>query len=129
MDELIQRIVASVGIEESTAQQAVGMILGFLKSEGPEDKVAQMMDALPGADTVIGAAAETGGAGGLMGMAAGMLGGGGVMGLGQKLMGLGLGMGEVSGVAKETVAFAKEKAGEDVVAEITDSIPGLSNFI
>jgi hypothetical protein len=128
MDELIQRIVATVGIEEGTAQQAVGMILGFLKSEGPDDKVAQMMEALPGADSVIASVAESGGAGGLMGAVSGMM-SGGVMGLGQKLMGLGLGMGEVSGVAKETVAFAKEKASPEVVDSIIDEIPGLSQFV
>lgn len=129
MEELIARITAAVGIEEATANQAVGMILGFLKSEGPSDQVSAMMEALPGADSMIANVAEGGGAGGLMGMAAGMLGGGGVMGLGQKLMGLGLGMGEVSGVAKETVAFAKEKAGDDTVDAIINEIPGLSQFI
>ncbi|MEO0635715.1 MAG: hypothetical protein AAFY73_03620 [Pseudomonadota bacterium] len=86
-----------------------------------------MLEALPGADTLIGQAAE-GGAGGLMGAMSGMM-GGGVMGLGQKLMGMGMGMGEVSGVAKETVAFAKEKAGEDTIDAIINEIPGLSQFV
>ena len=127
MEELIARITASVGIDEATASKAVGMILGFLKSEGPTDQVNQMLEALPGADGLIGQAAE-GGAGGLMGAVSGMM-GGGVMGLGQKLMGLGLGMGEVQGVAKETVSFAKEKAGDDTVDAIIAEIPGLSQFV
>jgi hypothetical protein len=51
------------------------------------------------------------------------------MGLGSKLMGAGLGMGEISGVAKETIAFAKEKAGAQTVDDVVNSIPGLGQFI
>ena len=128
MDELIERITAAVGIDAEVAQQAVGMILGFLKEEGPEDQVASMMGALPGAEDLINAAAG-GGGGGLLGGAMAALGGGGVMGLGQKLMSAGLGMGEIGGVAKETVAFAKEKAGDEAIDAIVESIPGLGQFI
>ncbi|MBR7538980.1 hypothetical protein KC221_22585, partial [Mycobacterium tuberculosis] len=53
----------------------------------------------------------------------------GVMGLGSKLMGAGLGMSEISGISKETIAFAREKAGSDVVDEVVNSIPGLSQFV
>jgi hypothetical protein len=57
------------------------------------------------------------------------IGGGGVMALGQQLMSQGLGMGEITGLAKETIAFAKEKAGADVVDEVVASVPGLSQFV
>ncbi|MFZ2101558.1 MAG: DUF2780 domain-containing protein [Oricola sp.] len=119
MDELISRITASVGIDADTAQKAVGMILGFLQKEGPADQIAQMMAGLPGAEDLIANAPASGG---------GMF-GGGVMGLGSGLMGLGLGMGEISGVAKQTVAFAKEKAGDGPVDTVIASIPGLSQFV
>ena len=55
--------------------------------------------------------------------------GGGVMGLGSALMGMGLGMGEIAGVSKETMVFAKEKAGDGPVDEVISSIPGLSQFV
>ena len=122
MDELITRITDSVGIDADKAQSAVGMILGFLQSEGPQDKIAEMLSAMPGAQDLIDAA--SGGGGGLAGLM-----GGGVMGLGQKLMGLGLGMGEISGISKETISFAKEKAGDGPVDEVIGSIPGLSQFV
>ena len=51
------------------------------------------------------------------------------MGLGQKLMGMGLGMGEISGVAKETMGYARENGAGDSVDEIVASIPGLSQFV
>lgn len=122
MEELIGRITESVGIDADKAQSAVGMILGFLQKEGPEDAIAKMMEALPGAQELIDNASGGGGAlGGMMG--------GGVMGLGSQLMGLGLGMGEISGVSKETIAYSKEKVGDGPVDDVIASIPGLSQFV
>jgi hypothetical protein len=115
MEELISRITTSVGIEADTAQSAVGMILAFLQKEGDAGAVADMMGKFPGAADLAGEyASEMGG---------------GVMGLGQKLMGLGLGMGDLTGVAKETIGFAKEKAGASTIDQLVGSIPGLSQFV
>lgn len=125
MQELISRIVANVGIDAATAEKAVGAILAFLQSEGPSDKVAQMMASIPGAEQMIQAA--SGGGGGLLGGLMG--GGGGIMGLGTKLMGMGLGMGEISAVSKETMAFARENGSSEAIDEIVSSIPGLSQFV
>jgi len=119
MDELISRITDSVGIDADVAKKAVGMILGFLQKEGPADKISEMLAAMPGAQDLIDNAPEAGG---------GMF-GGGVMGLGSALMGLGLGMGEISGVSKQTVSFAKEKAGDGPVDDVVAAIPGLSQFV
>lgn len=131
MEELIGRIVSNVGIDEGLAQKAVGMILGFLQQEGPEDKVSSLMGALPGAEDLISAASgDGGGGGGLMGAVGGLMGGGGgAMALMGQLTGAGLGMGDVQGVASEVVGFAKEKAGEDTVTEIVGAIPGLDQFV
>jgi hypothetical protein len=48
--------------------------------------------------------------------------------LGQ-LQSLGLGMGEIQGVTQETVNFARERAGHDLVEGIVSSIPGLGQFV
>lgn len=129
MEELIGRIVSNVGIDENLAQTAVGMILGFLQSEGPADKVGELMGAIPGAEDLIASAGE--GGGGIMGAVGGLMGGGGggAMALMGQLTGAGLGMGDVQGVASEVVGFAKEKAGEDTVTEVISAIPGLSQFV
>ena len=120
MEDLVSRVAESVGLDEGVAQQAITLMLGFLKKEGDAEPVAKMFAAFPGADALAAEGASQLG-GGFMG--------GGVMGLGQKLMGLGMGMGEISGVAKETIAFAKEKAGADVVDQVVGSIPGLGQFV
>ena len=121
MQDLIARITANVGIDADTATKAVGTILAFLQSEGPTDKVNDMLTAIPGSDELIAQASSGGMLSGLMGS--------GVMGLGSKLMGLGLGMGEISGVAKETVGYAREQGKGEEIDEIVASIPGLGQFV
>lgn len=123
MEDLISKIEAATGLDAETAQKAVGAILIFLKSEGPEGKVQEMLGAIPGAEGLM--AQAEGEKGGLLG---GLM-GGGVMGLGSKLMGMGLDMGQISGVAKQTVGYARENGAGDAVDEIVNSIPGLSQFV
>jgi hypothetical protein len=128
MDELINRVVANLGIDEGLAQKSVGIILGFLQKEGPATEIGQMFDAMPGAAEL--AAEHSGGAGGgMLGGLMGMMGGGGVMGLGQQLMGAGLSMGQMGDLGKELFAFGREKAGEDAMGAIVGSIPGLGQFV
>ncbi|ANK71752.1 hypothetical protein ACI2KT_00615 [Ensifer adhaerens] len=130
MNELVTRVAENVGIEPATAEKAVGMILGFLQREAADGPVAQMIEAIPGASELIAQYNGEGtGGGGLLGGLMSAIGGGGVMALGQQLMSQGLGMGEITGLAKETIAFAKEKAGADVVDEVVASVPGLSQFV
>jgi hypothetical protein len=118
MDELLDRLVANVGVDRTVAEKAVGIILAFLLREGPTDKVQALIDTLPGAGAAVEAAAAEGG----FGM-------GGIMGVGTKLMALGLGMSEMQGVTRELINYSREKAGEEAVAEIVGSIPGLGQFI
>ena len=122
MDELVGRIVSNVGIERPIAERAGGIILDFLATEGPADKVQALVGRLPGAAEAIAAARAEGG-GGLFG---GM---GGIMGVGSRLMSAGLGMGEIQGVTHELIAYAREKAGDEDLNGIVDAIPGLSQFI
>ena len=119
MDELVERIVATVGVDRAVAEKSVGIILAFLLNEGPADKVQALMDRLPGAEAAA-KSSSNGSGGGLMG---------GIMGVGTKLMAAGLGMGQMQGVTREIIAFAREKAGEDVVGEIVGAIPGLGQFV
>jgi Protein of unknown function VcgC/VcgE (DUF2780) len=117
MDELIGRLVANVGVERTTAETAVGIILAFLAKEGPPDKIQTLLAKLPGADSLMQKApADAGGMGG-------------VMGAGMQMMSAGLSMSQVQDVTRQFIAFAREKVGEDEVGEIVGSIPGLSQFV
>jgi hypothetical protein len=123
MDELISRLVASVGIDRGAAEKAVAIMFEFLRKEGPTDKVQALLDRLPGANELMESQEGVDASGG------GMFALGGIMGAGTKMMAAGLSMGQVQGVARETLAFAREKAGEDTVGEIVGAVPGLSQFV
>ncbi|MFD1327539.1 hypothetical protein [Mycoplana ramosa] len=127
MNDLVNRVAENVGIEPATAEKAIGMMLGFLQREAAEGPVAQMIEAIPGASELV-AKYNGEGSGGLLGGLMNAM-GGGVMALGQQLMSQGLGMGEITGLAKETLAIAREYAGNDVVDEVVGSVPGLSQFV
>ena len=121
MDELIGRLVANVGVDRAAAATAVGIILQFLVKEGPADKVHALMDKLPGADAAIKAAPPDANSGGMFG--------GGVMAAGTRMMAAGLSMSEVQAVTRETIGYAREKAGEDAFGDIVGAIPGLGQFV
>ena len=119
MDELIGRLVANVGIDRSAAEKAVAIILDFLRKEGPAEKVQALIERLPGAEALLATQSESGG----------MFSMGGIMGAGTKMMAVGLSMGQVQGVTRETIAYAREKIGDDAVGEIVGAITGLSQFV
>ncbi|WP_407175820.1 DUF2267 domain-containing protein [Bradyrhizobium sp. STM 3562] len=119
MDELVGELVSKAGIDRSIAERTIGIILGFLRSEGPSDKVQVLIDKIPGAEAAI-AASSSGGLSRLMG--------GGLVAVGTKLMGLGLGMVEIQNVARELLRFGRDKLGADQMGEIIAETPGLSQF-
>jgi hypothetical protein len=121
MDELVERLTATVGIDKAVAEKAVGSILEFLQKEGPSEPVQALINELPGAEALIAAAGDSGGGlGGLLG--------GGLMALGSKLMGFGLGMSDIQSVARELFRFGREKIGKERIDEIVAGTPGLSQF-
>jgi len=122
MDELVDQVVGNVGIDRSVAERAVGIILDFLAAEGPAEAVQALLGRLPGAAEAVASARAEGG-GGLF------AGAGGIMGVGSRLMSAGLDMGEIQGVTRELIAYARDKAGDRDVNAIVEAIPGLSQFI
>src|SRR2546423_13254486 len=119
MDELIGQLAVKAGIDRTVAEKTIGIILGFLRNEGPSDKVQGLIDKIPGAEAAI-AASSSGGLARLMG--------GGLMALGTKLMGLGLGMGQIQNVARELFRFGRDKIGPELMGDIISGTPGLRHF-
>jgi len=120
MDELIGRLAEKAGIDSVVAEKTIGIILNFLRSEGPSDKVQALIDGIPGAEAAITASDNGAGLATLMG--------GWLMAVGAKLMGLGLGMGETKSIARELFRFGRDKIGADQMGEIIAGTPGLSQF-
>ena len=120
MNELVEQLAAKAGIDRAVAEKAIGIILGFLRKEGPSDKVQVLIDRIPGAESAVAASNNSSCLSGLMG--------GGLMALGSRLMGLGLGIGEIQNVARELFKFGRDRIGADQMGEIISGTPGLSQF-
>ncbi len=120
MDELVEQLAATAGIDKAVAEKTIGIILGFLRKEGPSDKVQALIDRIPGAESAVEASSKSGGLNALMG--------GGLMALGSRLMGLGLGISEIQNVARELFKFGRDRIGADRMGEIIAGTPGLSQF-
>ena len=120
MDELTGWLAAKAGIEDVVAEKTIGIILGFLRREGPHDKVQALIDKIPGAEAAISASENSSGLSKLMG--------GGLMAVGTRLMGLGLGVKDIQNVARELFRFGRDKIGEDQMGAIIAGTPGLSQF-
>jgi len=130
MQELISRVVAAAGLDHEQAEKAIGIIMSLVRSQGPRDKVDRLFERLPGAAELAKRHGSDGAArGGLLG---GLL-GGGLMGAPLaavgKLQAAGLSMAEIKAVGYEVLAYAKEKAGADLVRDVAGSIPGLSGHV
>lgn len=119
MDELIGRLATNVSIDGAVAEKTVGIILGFLRNEGPSDSVQALIDQIPGAEAAI-EASSGGGLSRLMG--------GGLMAVGTRLMSLGLGMSEIQNIARELLRYGRDKIGADQMGKIISGTPGLSQF-
>src|ERR1700755_3275927 len=103
MDELTGRLATQAGIDSAVAEKTVGIILGFLRREGPSDQVQALIDTIPGAEAAIAASSEGGGFARLIG--------GGLMAVGTRLMALGLSVGEIQNIARELFRFGRDKIG------------------
>jgi len=108
MDELIGRLASKAGIDSAVAEKTVGIILNFLRSEGPTDKVQALIDQIPGAEAAIAASSTNGTI--------------------SRLMGLGLGMSEIQSIARELFRYGRDKIGADQMGAIIAGTPGLSQF-
>ena len=58
MDELIERLAVKAGIDNVVAEKTVGIMLGFLRNEGPSDKVQALIDQISGAEAAIAASSN-----------------------------------------------------------------------
>jgi len=96
MDELVGQLAVKAGIDSAVAEKTLGIMLGFLRSEGPADKVQVLIDTIPGAEAAIAASERGAGLSRLMG--------GGLMAVGSRLMVLGKALLVVAGVALSVLA-------------------------
>jgi len=129
MQDLIDRIVTATGLGPEKTEQALGIVLNLIRTQGNQKKVADLFAQLPGADELAARYGGDGAAkGGLLGMLAGGMMGGPLAAI-TKLTAAGLTMDQIKQLGTITLGYAKEKAGPDLVKEVAGSIPGLSGYV
>src|SRR5258708_18136302 len=111
MDELVEQLAAKAGIDRAVAEKTIGIILGFLRKEGPSDKVQVLIDNIPGAESAVAASNKSSGLSGLMG--------GGLMALGSRLVGLGRRVGEIQNVVRELLKLGRDRVGAGQMSVIS----------
>jgi hypothetical protein len=127
MQELIQRLKSAAGINEATAEAALGIILSLIRTQGNGAKVDALFALLPGSQEL--AARHAGAAsGGLLAKLGGGLMGGPLVAV-SKLQAQGLTMAQIKTLGAEVLSYAREKAGDQLVREAAGSIPGLSQYL
>ncbi len=134
MDELIKQLTSQIGIDSSTANQAVGTVMSLLKKEGGDDLFSKIAAAIPGAQAAADttpAPTESAGGGGLLGSVMGMLGGsaGKGLALAAALKGLGISEDKLASFASIVIDFIKQKAGPDVVNQLIAKLPMLKAML
>jgi hypothetical protein len=120
MNELVDELAAKAGIDDAVAEKTIGIMLDYLRSEGPPETVQALIDGIPGAEAAIAAARNGSGLSQLMG--------GGLMAVGTRLMGLGLAMTDIQKIAREVFTFGRDKIGADRMDAIIAGTPGFSHF-
>ena len=120
MDELIGRLATNASIDPAVAEKTIGIVLGFLRSEGPSDQVQALIDQIPGAEAAISSSNSSAGLSRLMG--------GGMMAVGTRLMGLGLGISDIQNIARELFRYGRDKIGAEGMGAIIAGTPGLSQL-
>ena len=117
MNQLIEGLAVKAGMHGAVAEKIIGIILGFLRNEGPSDKVQVLIDKISGAEAAI--AASNGGRG-LTGLT-----GGGLMAVGTRLMNLGLSISRIQNLARELLRSGRVKIGADRMGEIIEGTAAL----
>jgi hypothetical protein len=129
MQELIARIVTKTGLDPKRAEKALGIMLSLVKTQGNQQKVGELFAKLPGADERARQHGSDGSrGGGLLGMLGGGLMGGPLAAI-SKLHAAGLNMDQIKQLGTETLSYAREVAGDDLVKQVAGSIPGLGSYV
>ena len=137
MKDFIAATAKKLGVDEAVVSKGVGVVLGFLKSKLGDTDFAPLLEKLPGAAALLseqaGETSSEGGGmlGGLMKAASSVIGGdaGATLGLTGDLQNAGFRLDQLGQFGSSMGELLKEKAGSEVVDQITEKIPELKSML
>ena len=128
MADITSELATKCGISVEAAKKGLGLVLGLLKSKLPDDSFAKLSQAIPGADTMMASATDSGGEAstGVLGAVKGAVGkifGGGTEALLAKIGQIGLSPEKIQAFLANFLGSLKGKVPENVVNQISDVFP------
>jgi len=127
--DIVKIVADKLGVDESIARKALGLILNLAKSQLGEEQFKTIAQYIPGVEGILADAGAEEGGGGLLGSITGMLGGGksGVAETASALSGfseMGLGP-DAAAKTVDAVQEHVESQGGDNASAITEALKGL----
>ena len=122
MQDLIDRVSATAGLEPDTAAKALGIVFDFLQKNVPPETSAALIDGVPGARSAAAAAAEDEAQGG--GSATP-----GLMGLADRLMVEGVSMSALPTLGRAMFAGLRAELGDGPVDAALQALPDLARVL
>ena len=134
MKGLVDQIASNLGIEPQVAEQSIAIILNILRKYAPNDKFDTFLNAVPGFEDLLSrhSSKEPSSTDEISNPFADLLSsddGNALMDLMTQMQSAGLDMDQAKVIGLDVLEYAKSNAGIDVVKDVTDSIPGLSQFL
>lgn len=122
MRDLIARLQQRQGISEDAARRAIEVVVDFIAHEAPAGTMDQLEVAIPGIKALAATLPECGaapaGSSHFGGMAR-------LMVAADRMMAAGLTMPQAQTATREIIAYARERAGPDLVDRVVAAVPGL----
>jgi hypothetical protein len=129
MADIVTELAEKCGISTEQVQKGLGVVLGLLKNVLPAESFSKVSGAVPDADRMMAAAAETGEqeSGGLAGAVKSAIGKifgeGGPEALVAKFGELGLSADQIHAFMPKVMEFLKDKLPENVMNQISGLLP------
>ena len=130
MADIASELASKCGISTEAAQKGLGVVLGLFKSKLPAETFSKISAAVPGADNMMSAAADTGkeASGGVISAVKGAVGklfggGGATDALISKFGQLGMSADQIQGFLPKVMEFLKGKLPENVMNQISGLLP------
>ena len=123
--DIVGFVAERLGIEPSQAKCALGLLLNFAKSRLGDERFAQLIQYVPGADDLMPAAPEKGGLTGALGGIASALGGesaGSMADLAGGLSKAGLKADDMGSLVSAVTSFFQESGQEDAVSLVQEAM-------
>lgn len=136
IEDLVIQAAEKSGLSTAQARLALSAAMALIQKHGDPGKVAALLHAIPGADTLAAEGASLGaGQGGLMsGLLKNVGGAGGAamtdaMAMGPRLAREGITTSDMQAIMPVAMNFVRERSGLDLLRDVLASIPGLGKLL